>query len=164
MFCILERGSTVFVIIGSIIFNKSLEETLVNESICVISIIFYVVLFCITHPIINYYFDRIRTLLALRFLLVVRTYLRSTTNYAEDFLFAVFTIISSTTILTTWLSSSVRTKFRCVAKFTSIFNFIVKTELRTTANRTNIFFSHVHNNISCENFSQVLYCCPFLNR
>ena len=85
IFCILEVDFAISVITLLVVFNESFQKASVDKSVCVIDIVHLIVLSAAKNPLFDVYFNRITALLAVRFLSVMRAYLRPFTLFAVRF-------------------------------------------------------------------------------
>ena len=98
IFCILQVDFAITVITLFVVFNETLQKALVDKSVCVINIAHLIVLPAIKNPLFDVYFNRINTLLAVRFLSVMGAYLRPFTLFAVSFLSVMGAYLSPSTI------------------------------------------------------------------
>ena len=89
IFCILQVDFAISIITLFVIFNEAFHKALVDKSVCVINIVHLIVLSAIKNPLFDVYFNRITALLTVRFLSVMRAYLRPFALFALIFSFAV---------------------------------------------------------------------------
>ena len=76
IFCILQVDFAISVITLFVIFNEAFQKALVYKSVCVINIAHLIVLPATKNPLFDAYFNRVTALLTVRFLSVMRAYLR----------------------------------------------------------------------------------------
>ena len=98
IFCILEVDFAISVITLFVVFNEAFQKALVYKSVCVKDIVHLIVLSSTKNPLFDAYFNRITALLALRFLSVMRAYLRPFTLFALIFYPVVRAYLTSFTL------------------------------------------------------------------
>ena len=89
IFCTLQVDFAITVITLFVVFNESFHKALVYKSVCVINIALLIILPATKNPLFGAYFNRITALLTVRFLSVMRAYLRPFALFALIFSFAV---------------------------------------------------------------------------
>ena len=85
IFCILQVDFAISIITLFVIFNEAFHKALVDKSVCVINIVHLIVLSAIKNPLFDAYFNRVTALLTVRFLSVMRAYLRPFALFALRF-------------------------------------------------------------------------------
>ena len=98
IFCILQVDFAISVITLFVVFNESFQKALVDKSVCVINIAHLIVLSSNKNPLFDAYFNRVTALLTVRFLSVMRAYLRPFALFALIFSFAVRAYLRSLTL------------------------------------------------------------------
>ena len=95
IFCILQVDFAISVITLFVVFNEFFQKALVDKSVCVINIAHLIVLSSNKNPLFDAYFNRVTALLTVRFLSVMRAYLRPFALFALIFSFAVRAYLTS---------------------------------------------------------------------
>ena len=117
IFCILQVDFTISVITLLVIFNETFQKALVDKSVCVINIVHLIVLSAIKNPLFDVYFNRVTALLAVRFLLVMLTYLTSFTLFTVSFLPVMRAYLTSFALFAGLLLPFMRTYLTSFALF-----------------------------------------------
>ena len=89
IFCILQVDFAISIITLVVIFHEAFQKASVDKSVYVKDIVHLIVLSSTKNPLFDAYFNRVTALLTVRFLSVMRAYLRPFALFALIFSFAV---------------------------------------------------------------------------
>ena len=133
IFCILEVDFAISVITLLVIFNESFQKALVDKSVCVINIVHLIVLSAAKKPLFDVYFNRITTLLAVRFLLVMRAYLSPFALFTVRFLPVMGAYLTSFALFAVRFLPAMLTYLTSFALFAGLLYLVMRTYLTSFA-------------------------------